>query len=40
MVDKQTLMLLATQVEERRKVVLDDLGLGGKDHTGYVAAVG
>jgi len=40
MVDKQTLMLLATQVEERRKVVLDDLGLGGKDHTGYVGAVG
>ena len=36
----ETLMLLATQVEERRKVVLDDLGLGVRSHEAYVSAVG
>ena len=36
----ETLMLLASQVEERRKVVLDDLGLGVRDHLAYVSAVG
>jgi hypothetical protein len=36
----ETLMLLATQVEERRKVVLDDLGLGVRSHESYVSAVG
>ena len=36
----ETLMLLASQVEERRKVVLDDLGLGVRSHEAYVSAVG
>jgi hypothetical protein len=36
----ETLVLLATQVEERRKVVLDDLGLGVRSHEAYVSAVG
>tara|TARA_R110000803_G_C11753907_1_gene292903 strand:- start:9 stop:263 length:255 start_codon:yes stop_codon:yes gene_type:complete len=40
MADKQTLMLLSTQVEERRKLVNNDLGLGAKDHLAYVSAVG
>ena len=36
----ETLMLLATQVEERRKVVLDDLGLGVRSNEAYISAVG
>jgi hypothetical protein len=36
----ETLVLLASQVEERRKVVLDDLGLGVRSHEAYVSAVG
>ena len=36
----ETLMLLSSQVEERRKVVLDDLGLGVRSHEAYVSAVG
>ena len=36
----ETLMLLASQVEERRKIVLDDLGLGVRSHEAYVSAVG
>ncbi len=40
MTQTETLVLLASQVEERRKVVLDDLGLGVRDHQAYVSAVG
>ena len=40
MIEKETLMLLSTQVEERRKIVLEALGLGVRDHAAYVAAVG
>ena len=36
----ETLMLLSSQVEERRKIVLDDLGLGVRTHEAYVSAVG
>ena len=40
MSQNETLVLLASQVEERRKVVLDDLGLGVRSHEAYVSAVG
>ena len=40
MSQNETLMLLASQVEERRKEVLDDLGLGVRSHEAYVTAVG
>ena len=40
MSQNETLVLLASQVEERRKVVLDDLGLGVRTHEAYVSAVG
>ena len=40
MAQTETLMLLASQVEERRKEVLDDLGLGVRSHEAYVTAVG
>ena len=40
MAQTETLMLLSSQVEERRKEVLDDLGLGVRSHEAYVTAVG
>ena len=38
MIEKETLMLLATQVEERRKVLLEDMGRGAAKYEAYLSA--
>jgi hypothetical protein len=40
MIEKETLMLLATQVEERRKVLLEDMGRGAAKYEAYLSATG
>jgi hypothetical protein len=41
MIERETLMLLATQVEERRKELLESMGAGtAKDFGGYQHACG
>jgi hypothetical protein len=40
MIEKETLMLLATQVEERRKVLLEDMGRGAAKYESYLSATG
>jgi hypothetical protein len=40
MIERETLMLLATQVEERRKVLLEDMGRGAAKYEAYLSATG
>jgi histidine ammonia-lyase len=40
MIEKETLMLLSTQVEERRKALLEDMGRGAGKYEAYLSATG
>ncbi len=40
MIERETLMLLSTRVEERRKDILEDMGRGAGKYEAYLSATG